>query len=307
MKEDLLKQLLESVLGKSKSARGGDEAVFYCPSCNHHKKKLTFNLLSQKFQCWVCSYKGHRAYQLLRKANAPTSVYSTLKELDSQYNFKQPQKQKENNDIIQLPEGTQSIISSSAILSKHALHYLDQRGVTQQDIVKYDISYNEIGEYKNMVIIPSYNEDGFLNYYVGRSFDKNAYIKHKLAPTTKDIIGFEMHINWDLPVILCEGAFDAIAIKRNAIPLFGKKIPSALMKKIITSNCKKIYLALDNDALKDTLNHAEKLMGYGKRIYIIEMDDKDPSELGFKEFTKLLHKAIELTASSLMKRRMALL
>ena len=47
MKEDLLKQLLESVLGKSKSARGGDEAVFYCPSCNHHKKKLTFNLLSQ--------------------------------------------------------------------------------------------------------------------------------------------------------------------------------------------------------------------------------------------------------------------
>ena len=115
MKEDLLKQLLESVLGRSKSARGGDEAVFTCPSCNHHKKKLTFNLQSQKFQCWVCGYKGHRAYQLLKKAKAPGSVYSTLKELDSQYNFKQPQKQKENNDIIQLPEGTQSIIYSSAI------------------------------------------------------------------------------------------------------------------------------------------------------------------------------------------------
>ena len=41
MKEDLLKQLLESVLGRSKSARGGEEAVFTCPSCNHHKKKLT--------------------------------------------------------------------------------------------------------------------------------------------------------------------------------------------------------------------------------------------------------------------------
>ena len=40
MKEDLLKQLLKSVLGKSKSARGGEEAVFTCPSCNHHKKKL---------------------------------------------------------------------------------------------------------------------------------------------------------------------------------------------------------------------------------------------------------------------------
>ena len=117
MKDDLLKQLLESILGRSKSARGGDEAVFTCPSCNHHKKKLTFNLASQKFQCWVCGYKGHRAYQLLKKTKASASHYSTLKEIDSQYNFKQPQKQKETT-TIQLPEGTQSIISSSAILSR---------------------------------------------------------------------------------------------------------------------------------------------------------------------------------------------
>ena len=39
MKEDLLKQLLESILGRSKSARGGDEAVFYCPSCNRNKER----------------------------------------------------------------------------------------------------------------------------------------------------------------------------------------------------------------------------------------------------------------------------
>ena len=306
MKEELLKQLLESVLGRSKSARGGDEAVFYCPSCNHHKKKLTFNLLSQKFQCWVCGYKGHRAYQLLNKSKASSSVYSTLKELDSQYNFKQKSVKKEESSLG-LPEGVQSLISSPSILSKHALHYLDQRGINKQDIVKYNIHYSEEGDLKNMVVIPSYNADGMLNYYVGRSFDKNAYIKHKLAPTTKDIVGFEMYINWDLPLILCEGAFDAMTIKRNAIPLFGKKISSNLMKKIIESNVEKIYLALDDDALKDSLKHAETFIGYGKRVYFIEMEGKDPNELGFTEFTKLLHKAIELTISSLMKKRMALL
>ena len=222
MKEDLLKQLLESVLGRSKSARGGDEAVFTCPSCNHHKKKLTFNLLSQKFQCWVCGYKGHRAYQLLKKAKAHASIYSTLKEIDNQYNFKQ-QIVKKQESTFNLPEGVQPLISSSAVLSRHALHYLDQRGISQQDIVKYNIHYSEIGDLKNMVIVPSYDANGMINYYVGRSFDKNAYIKHKLASSTKDIIGFEMYINWDLPVILCEGAFDAMSIKRNAIPLFGKK------------------------------------------------------------------------------------
>ena len=108
-----------------------------------------------------------------------------------------------------------------------------------------------------MVIIPSYDGDGFLNYYVGRSFDKNAYIKHKLASATKDIVGFEMLINWDLPVILCEGAFDAMTIKRNAIPLFGKKISSELMKKIIQSKCKSIYLALDDDKLLDAFDEEE--------------------------------------------------
>jgi len=305
MKEDLLKQLLESVLGRSKSARGGDEAVFHCPSCNHHKKKLTFNLLSQKFQCWVCGYKGHRAYQLLKKAKASASIYSTLKEIDSQYNFKQKFVKKEES-TFNLPEGVQPLISSSAILSRHALHYLDQRGISQQDIAKYDIHYSEQGDLKNMVIIPSYDANGLLNYYVGRSFDKNAYIKHKLASSTKDIIGFEMYINWDLPIILCEGAFDAMAIKRNAIPLFGKKISTTLMKKIIESNVEKIYLALDEDALKDAFKHAETFLSYGKKVYLIEMGDKDPSELGFEEFTKLLHKATKLTTSTLMKKRLAL-
>ena len=306
MKEDLLKRLLESILGGSKSARGGEEAVFNCPSCNHRKKKLTVNLSTQKFQCWVCGYKGHRAFKLLKQVSASLKAYDILKDIDVQYSFKKSTIAKAPSGSLHLPQGVTPIMSSSAILSKHALHYLDQRGITQQDVVKYDLHYCEQGELKNMVIIPSYDKDGFLNYYVGRSFDKNAYIKHKLASSTKDIIGFEMYINWDLPIVLCEGAFDAMAIKRNAIPLFGKRISDSLMTKIIKSNVKKIYLALDEDALKDAFNHAKTFMSYGKQVYLIEMGDKDPSELGFIQFTKLLHNATELTISTLMKKRLAL-
>ena len=306
MKEDLLKQLLESILGKSKSARGGEEAVFNCPSCTHHKKKLTLNLSTQKFQCWVCGYKGHRAFKLLKVVSASPKIYELLKEIDSQYNFKRQTPTKIQQDSLQLPRGVTPIMSSSAILSKHALHYLNQRGITSQDVVKYDLHYCEQGDLKNMVVIPSYDDKGFLNYYVGRSFDKNAYIKHKLASSTKDIIGFEMYINWDLPIILCEGAFDAMTIKRNAIPLFGKKISNNLMKKIIESKVEKIYLALDDYALKDAFKHAETFLSYGKKVYLIEMKGKDPNELGFNAFTKLLHNAIKLTTSMLLKKKLAL-
>ena len=304
MKEDLLKQLLESILGRSKSARGGDEAVFNCPSCNHHKKKLTFNLLSQKFQCWVCNYKGHRAFQLLKKAGAPGAAFGALKEIDKQYNFKQQTKQKIDANTLQFPHGVTPIMSSSAILSKHALHYLDQRGITQQDVVKYDLHYCEQGPLKNMVVIPSYDADGFLNYYVGRSFDKNAYIKHKLASSTKDIIGFEMYINWDLPVILCEGAFDAMAIKRNAIPLFGKTIPTELLKKIYTKNVKEIYIVLDEDARKDSIKLVDKLMKDGIKAYFVQLQDKDPNELGFNKVWDVIHSTNQTTFADFIKHRL---
>ena len=168
MKEDLLKQLLESILGKSKSARGGEEAVFNCPSCNHHKKKLTLNLSTQKFQCWVCGYKGHRAYKLLKQVSASPKAYEILKDIDSQYTFKKSTKQQISTESLRFPQGVTPIMSSSAILSKHALHYLNQRGITKQDVVKYNLHYCEQGDLRNMVVIPSYDKDGFLNYYVGR-------------------------------------------------------------------------------------------------------------------------------------------
>ena len=66
----------------------GEEAVFTCPSCNHHKKKLTLNLSTQKFQCWVCGYKGHRAFKLLKQVKASPKAYELLKEIDHQYSFK---------------------------------------------------------------------------------------------------------------------------------------------------------------------------------------------------------------------------
>ena len=49
-----------------------------------------------------------------------------------------------------------------------------------------------------------------------------------------------MFINWSSPLVLCEGPFDAIAIKRNAIPLLGNNIQSKLMKKIVTSTIQKM-------------------------------------------------------------------
>jgi DNA primase len=158
-----------------------------------------------------------------------------------------------------------------------------------------------------MVIIPSYGEYGNLNYFTGRSFEKEPYVKYRNPSWSRDIVPFELFINWDLPIILCEGPFDAIAIKRNAIPLLGKNIQRSLMKKIVSSNVEKIYLALDTDALNRALEFAETFLDSGKRVYLVELQDKDPSEMGFENFTKLVQNAQSLNYENLFEKKLSLI
>jgi hypothetical protein len=105
---------------------------------------------------------------------------------------------------------------------------------------------------------------------------------------------------------LCEGPFDAIAIKRNTIPLLGKNIQSNLMKQIVKSSVEKIYIALDKDAQKQALTFCERLMKEGKEVYLVDLNDKDPSEMGFNNFTKLIQDTYPLTFSSLLEKKLQL-
>ena len=121
------------------------------------------------------------------------------------------------------------------------------------------------------------------------------------------IVGFENRINWNVPVILCEGAFDSLAIMRNSVPLFGKTITDGLMLRLVQPEVKTIYLCLDNDAVKNAVHYAEKLINMGKDVYLVELEGKDPSELGFDGFTKLLHKAKKFSVYEILMKRLNLI
>ena len=186
--------------------------------------------------------------------------------------------------------------------------YLKKRGITKSDILKYNIGYCEEGRYNSRIIIPSYDANGDLNYFIARSIDPHSTKKYDAPKCNKnELIGLEYFINWRVPVILCEGVFDAIALKRNAIPLFGKNIQPNLMKKIVSSKVQKIYIALDNDAMEKALEFCETLMNEGKEVYLVDMDDKDPSDMGFEKFTSLVQTCQPLTFSDLFEKKLQLI
>ena len=216
-------------------------------------------------------------------------------------------KKSNTQDDLKLPKEYKPILGSSDIIARHAMSYLKSRGISSDDIEKYSIGYCESGRYAKMVIIPSYDENGKLNYFTGRSFEKEPFIKYRNPEASRDIIPFGLFVNWDIPLILCEGPFDAIAIKRNAIPLLGKNIQQNLMKKIVASKVEKIYIALDTDAQKQALKFAEYFINEGKEVYFMDLDGKDPSEMGFKNFTNLIQNTFPIDQYGLMQRKLQLL
>ena len=168
-------------------------------------------------------------------------------------------------------------------------------------MLRYSMGYCESGVYSNRIIIPSYDEDGKLNYFIARDIFPNSNMKYKNPPMSKDTVVFELFINWNEPIVLVEGSFDAIAVKRNVIPLLGKFPSKSLVKKLITKKVKKVYVALDSDAKKDSAKLVKFLMDNGIESYLLSMNEKDPSELGFENFWKRISKTEQSTFTDIIK------
>jgi DNA primase len=309
MVNELLVNLVNSVLGTGKRTARGNQA-YTCPFCHHHKPKLEVNFTENsegvnQWACWACSKKGKSIKSLFKQVQVDASYFQELSKLVKNVSLNDVGEIK--HAILELPKEYKSFINNKDIIARHAFTYLKKRDITKQDILKYNIGYCNSGQYAKMIVIPSYDINGKLNYYTARSFEKDPYTKYRNPETSRDIIPFELFVNWDLPIILCEGPFDAMAIKRNAIPLFGKNIQPSLMKKLVESKVQKIYIALDNDAIKQALRFCEQLLDVGKEIYLVELQGKDPSELGFEKFTKLIQTVTPLTQYKLMEKKLSII
>ncbi|MEL0326770.1 MAG: hypothetical protein VXA09_07200 [Burkholderiaceae bacterium] len=179
------------------------------------------------WECWVCQTRGRTIRSLLYQLKIPRDQASQI----LKYLPKGEEAQYNNLSIIELPKEYQPLYSASktSIPANLVRKYLYERGLSDNDFIKYGVGYATTGEYGGRVIIPSYSESNQLNFFVARAYDGN-YFKYKNPEASKDIIFFENLINWNQPIILCEGAFDAMAIRRNAIPILGKSLSPSLMK-----------------------------------------------------------------------------
>ena len=302
-----MSQLVINILDKALKSKGqslkkSNEYMWWSPFISHHKPKLQVNIQTGKWHCWVSNQGGHNHFQLLKAIGAPRELFKEMSEAVGS-TYYSSEKKDEKQVVINLPKEAKPLWNGGESLQKlHALRFVMERGLSMEDIIRYNLHYCLSGIYQNRIIIPSYDSNGQLNYFVGRDFYKSN-MKYKNPPIPKDIIGFDLYVNWDEPIILCEGVFDAMAIKNNSIPLFGKTILPKLYKKIVEKKVSHITICLDDDAFKDSLEIASNFMDNGIQVNFVKLKGKDPSDLGYRNMITHLNTSTEVNFKELMKMR----
>ncbi len=290
MSETKKLEILREILGSS-SASGG-EHLFKCVFCTHHKKKLSINLNKDKYKCWICERAGttHRLVKRLgtflqqQKWKEITGVIE-VSEFEKIILEQIVPEEKEKEQILDLPKEFISLCNKNyGLTNLQPLAYLEKRGIKKQDILRWKIGYCPSGEYKERIIVPSFNLDGKCNYFIARSYVKN-YFKYKNPPESKDIIFNELMIDWEDDIVITEGVFDALKIP-NSIPILGSSLREGtkLFQQII-KNDPAVYMALDPDAEIKEYKMIESLLKYGIEVYKVPIKPyKDAGEMSAEEF-----------------------
>lgn len=274
-KNDKLK-ILQEVLGAP--TKVGSEHLFYCPFCKHHKKKFSVNL-DKGAKCWVCDWKTPNLRRLIKKI-APSSVKRKWFELDEQIdisNFEQDFLRLLSRDVdvepetsMELPKEFQTLATTKKNISAHlARRYLKERGVSYDKITQWRIGYASEGEWAGRILVPSFSEEGKINFIVGRSYGRE-WPRYKLPQVEKDLIFNELFVDWTDDIILVEGVFDAF-VAPNSIPLLGSSFRenSKLFNRIVREDSA-IYIALDFDAEKKASKMINSLLHHGVEVYKVD-------------------------------------
>ena len=166
------------------------------------------------------------------------------------------------------------------------------------------MGYCETGTYGGRIIVPSYDVDGKLNYFIARAYHDSG-MKYKNPPVSKNVVVFEEQINWNEPVVLVEGVFDALAVRRNAIPMLGKFIPKKLEVKLLENRVKKVYILLDDDAKTEAIQLERKLSAYGIQVSQVSVSGGDAADLGFQKTWEFIDNSKATTFKDFIQNRLS--
>lgn len=288
MKTDSLKVLFLNYLTEYYDTElvsdGTQLRVYFCPECQRTTDAKVYVSVSKGVGiCFHCGFSFNpisfiqavegcsvgKAKQILESNLAPLSLPSPPQEAV-------PRK-------LPIPE--------TKPLSPKAYNYCIGRNLTNEMILNaglrsivQDLKYGDkMLPTKDRLFIPVYYDDKIVGWQA-RSLKKDDTIRYITSPTFKTnkyLYNYDNVSCGDF-VILTEGVFDVFGWQRitnNVVATFGKKISDIQIELLIKLDIKTLYIAWDNDAVRQKHDLAKKCQHLFNIKMIEYPDDLDADEL----------------------------
>lgn len=291
--------------GSDPVGKSGKDLIYNCPECEKRvgspdtHGNLWVSTDNFMFHCFRCEWSGG----VSRKSSKgytfeinPDSdqIANTIKkslglviskESTVNYNYKIPPV-----TVFEVPD---------------AMNYLLSRGITTNQMIKYNMRFSSYldGKYKYRIIIPNRiirkGDSEYTDMYVARKiYDSLDDLPKYLNPVgnNKSNIVFNLHtIPNRVPVIITEGVFSCISAGPNAVATYGKAVSDEQIKLIIDKEPSSIYVSLDPDAYDNfSVKLCKRIHKVDSRIplYLIKLPDgEDPNSLGTEVYYNYVRNA----------------
>jgi hypothetical protein len=272
----------------------------FCKDSNKNKRKMVVHLEKCFFHCWVCDKKGSNIRYLLSKINkrAADSCENIFKSYNKKFSLFNIEEE-ENIEPVFLPEGFKFFIDDFSLTNpdiRDVFMYAKKRGINKHKLCMLRAGYSNSSTLSRFLILPSYDRNGSLNYYVSRNIDADTAnsFKYKNATIPKSRIIFnEINIDWSIPLTIVEGPLDLLKTNDNATCLLGSALTEdmLLFQQIVRSKTD-IKLALDSDVYSKSIKIAKLLSQYDINVDILDTRGaEDVGDMTHEKFNNILSKS----------------
>jgi len=285
---DILERFLGSPKGHNPSS---GQMQFDCPRCaeddkGHGRGNLEVNYNKGWYHCWTCG----ESHNMKGRLNFMIRKYGGSKALKD-FLIVKPEfiekTERGETHVLKLPDSFKFLhnCNPNEFRYNEAMNYLNSRRVGSDIIEHSKLGFCATGKYAGRIIVPSYNSDGDLNFFVGRAWDKWNKPKILNEEAEKELIIFnEGLINWDATIYLVEGPFDHL-ITPNSIPLLGKYVSPYLFYMLQMNANANIVIVLDGGAYEDAKRIYQMLnvMNLRNKVKLVQLGEElDPSFINQK-------------------------
>lgn len=322
---------MEELLGEAKYNLSRTEANWDCPFCDDSRTRFRMHTSKLAGHCFNCGWGGSAIkfvsdYQRVGWHDALDIVnfYEEYRPLPQNV-FEEVfdrliiagQDSELTRKYIPLPSDFKLLSNSASLQAKRYLDYAKSRGLSDKQIALHGLGFCPVGEIKlteekstnldNHLFIQTYDDRNDPIYWMARAIRKD--IKPKAfnpVGVTNTINKSDVIFNFNNAkkhgvVVINEGVFDATTVGDYGTALFGKTLSARQLLQLIQADLDAVYIMLDPDALKDALKIADLLSKHIKNVYLCDLQDGDPNEVGRKGCLSALAKAERYTALTSLK------